>query len=150
MASFTGDMYFQEGRRLFVSYAAQTQKVWGYLFSRGKPTPQLGAFHSLDVEYYFAPEIGGPDYQGIDYLISFVCTMDPNNAHTESSYIHWPEYKLGNGPEARQMLHYIDPVVGAGTAAASPSGVLGLGLVLDTYRTDAMNYLIELFLKYPL
>lgn len=49
------------------------------------------------------------------------------------------------------MLHFVDPVTGApGTSAATPAGRLGLALILDTYRSNAMAYLIELFLKYPL
>ncbi|KAL8276871.1 hypothetical protein RQP46_010699 [Phenoliferia psychrophenolica] len=157
MASFQGDMYFQEGRRLFVSFAAKTQPVWSYLFSREKFQPQLGAYHGSDLQrYYFlqagsAAPGGGIDFQGIDYLISFICTMNPNSAQTERDYIHWPQYTLGNGPTDLQMLHFVDPVVGApGTSAGTPSGIQGLAITLDTFRSDAMAYLVQLFLKYPL
>lgn len=49
------------------------------------------------------------------------------------------------------MLHYVDYVTGApGTSAATPAGILGLAITLDSYRQDAMAYLVALFLKYPL
>ena len=119
-------MYFQEGRRLFVSYAARTQKgasfsvlpinlsranhwtnstVWSYLFSRQKNQPQLGAYHGSDLQRYYFLQAGpvtpggAIDYQGVDYLISFICTMDPNSAQTERDYVHWPQvchFSLGD------------------------------------------------------
>ncbi|KAL8277214.1 hypothetical protein RQP46_010387 [Phenoliferia psychrophenolica] len=155
-ASWQGDMYFESGRRLFTSFAAQTQKVWTYLYRRNKFTPVLGAFHSSDLALYYylgggsgASGPGGIDYSGLDYLISFVTTLDPNNAANNASYHFWPQYTFNStDPTAidQQMLTLDDPVVGSGSTA-STSGFL---ITLDTYRQDAMNLVTKLFLKYPI
>lgn len=74
----------------------------------------------------------------VDYLINFVAKLDPNDPKNPS-LIAWPKWSDANGSPA--MLTFLDRPIG---------GLLGLAITSDTYRKAAMDFLVQLSLKYPI
>ncbi|KAL8277084.1 hypothetical protein RQP46_010512 [Phenoliferia psychrophenolica] len=138
LAAFAGDYAFQAPRRFFLNKVASLgkNKVWSFIYRRGKDTPFLGSFHVSDAFGEFqTPMIGSEDNQGLDYLINFTVNLDPNSGHNPG--INWPEWT----PAVPNMLTFLDRPLG---------GLLGLSITLDTYRQAAMNYVTVLSRKYPM
>ena len=134
-----GDLAFQSPRRHFLKFASLTQPTWAYAFKRGKATPFLGSFHSSELALQFTTgPTGGIDNQFIDYLVNFVTKLDPNDA-SNLGLINWPRWSDAQGSPS--MLAFLDRPLG---------GVLGLAIQSDTYRKAAMDFLIQLALKYPI
>ena len=63
-----------------------------------------------------------------DYFIRFVNHLDPNGG----TLFNWPKYH----PEAPQLLTLLD-------------GPTPMTITNDTFRQDAMAFLMQLALKYP-
>lgn len=162
LAAFQGDIIFTAPRRWLLKHAAIKNKVWVSLYKRGKAQPFAGAFHSSDLgnEFYLA-DVGSVDKQYsklfseylkailrdepnffffgifvVDYIVSFVNTLDPNSNNTA---LYWPQYTIGESG-TYEMLTFLDAPIG---------GLKGLAITLDNYRVEAMNYLTTLSLKYP-
>ncbi len=68
-----------------------------------------------------------------DYLVNFVNKLDPNG----KTGISWPQYTT----KSPQLLEFYDLVI---------SGLNGLKITNDDYRVDAMNFITQLSLQYPL
>ena len=64
-----------------------------------------------------------------DFLVRFVNTLDPNSG----PQIHWPEYN----PEAPQLLAFVE-------------GTPNLTIIPDTFRKEAMDFVMQLSLTEPL
>lgn len=74
---------------------------------------------------------GGGDMA--DYLINFVNNLDPNG----KTGISWPKYTAASP----QLLEFYDIII---------PGINGLKITTDNYRVDAMNFITQLSLKFPL
>jgi len=125
LASLQGDVVFQAPRRYFIDQISGKQDIWVFLNKRLKGLPFLGSAHGTDILNVYA--IGGGDMT--DYLINFAANLDPNH----SSLFNWPQWTSGSPT----LLTFLD-------------GLIPLELGQDTYRQDAMNYMINLTLKYPI
>lgn len=64
-----------------------------------------------------------------DYLINFVNHLDPNG----KTVLSWPQYSAS----APKLLTFQD-------------GLVPLAITQDDFRVDAMNFVTELSLKFPL
>ncbi|KAJ7595783.1 sterol esterase, partial [Mycena floridula] len=120
MSAIFGDVAFQGPRRHLVQASSPRQKTWSWLNKRGKSTPNLGAFHSSDVGgiWFNADK---DNLFGIDALIHFVNTLDPNGI----GKVIWPQ----RGSSAN-ILNFSDP--------------LDVSVTSDTYREDEMKLLLDI------
>ncbi|KAL8276730.1 hypothetical protein RQP46_010909 [Phenoliferia psychrophenolica] len=137
ISSATGDMLFQSNRRNFLAKASATQPCWSFLYSKGNQgTPFMGAFHTSDTtRNWFLPKIGAVDYSGIDYLVNFVVHLDPNGNTASDTLFQWPQYTLGT----KQLLDFGEVPVG---------GLHGLSLIVDDYRSEGIQFWIDMWKKY--
>ncbi|KDR73256.1 hypothetical protein GALMADRAFT_1341677 [Galerina marginata CBS 339.88] len=133
ISAIQGDLAFQAPRRFFIQTASKTQKIFAFLFKRGKATAVLGSFHSTDIpEFYGTGD--APDFIGTDALVNFVNTGNPNlpkNPMSLLSKIDWPVWTNSANPP---LLTFLDP---------APN----VTITFDTYRADAMNLLTKLSLE---
>ncbi|KAK4699141.1 hypothetical protein P7C70_g7125, partial [Phenoliferia sp. Uapishka_3] len=139
LAAFIGDYAFQAPRRFFLNEVNKIGKVstWSYDFKRGKAIPFLGSFHSSDLtEEFQTSQTGGLDNSGIDYLIHFTNTLNPNSA-SDDQILAWPTWT----PSLPNLMTFLDRPLG---------GALGLSITLDNYRSAAMDYVTVLSRKYPM
>ncbi|KAH7928749.1 alpha/beta-hydrolase [Leucogyrophana mollusca] len=123
LAAIQGDMAFQAPRRFFLQQRSGKQQIWSFLFRRLKFQPFLGSTHTSDLLDVYGPG------DMTDYLIRFVANLDPNG----KSGIYWPEYTT----QFPSLLTFLD-------------GPVPLTIIQDTYREDAMNFLTEYSLAYPI
>jgi len=106
------------------------------VFKRGKTTPVLGAFHGSDIpEFYGAPTVGVPDFQGTDALVNFANTGNPNTGAKVniSTLIFWPSYSTSVA--APPMLTFLDPNV--------------LTVTTDTFRVIPIQAITDLSRRFP-
>ncbi|KAI0657904.1 carotenoid ester lipase precursor [Cubamyces menziesii] len=122
IAAVQGDFFFQSMRRFFLQQRAHEQRAWSFLYARD-PIEGMGVVHTADIAAIY----GGDDLT--DFLIRFVNTLDPN---LPGAKVHWPTYS----PESPQMLALVD-------------GETPLKLIEDTFRTEAMEYVSTLSIKFP-
>ncbi|KAJ7112748.1 carotenoid ester lipase precursor [Mycena crocata] len=123
LAGFQGDSVFQAPRRFFQQRLPSTQKQWSFLHKRAEFVPCFGAFHASDVLKIIISNL-----DLLDYVINFARNFDPN-VGTEVDY--WLQYST-----AEPLMMTFEP--------------LGRSITNDTYRPEAMSFLTELSLKYPL
>ncbi|KAF8993620.1 Alpha/Beta hydrolase protein [Cyathus striatus] len=137
IAAFLGDLQFQGPRRFLMQAAAQTQPTFGFLFKRDKDTPFLGSFHSTDIVEFYGLD---PDAiaLGLDALINFVNTMDPNSPKRNNSLLSstpWPLYNSSS--KAPPMFTFFDP---------SPS----VNITTDDFRASEIQLLNNISMQlYP-
>ncbi|KAI1784678.1 carotenoid ester lipase precursor [Ganoderma leucocontextum] len=122
LSAFQGDFIFQATRRFLLDQRAGKQVVRSFLNERDK-IPGLGATHTTELPNVF----GGGDMT--DFLVRFVNTLDPNGGPE----IHWPEYS----PESPQLLGFVE-------------GTPNLTTIPDTFRKEAMDFVMQLSLAEPL
>ncbi|KAI0041134.1 carotenoid ester lipase precursor [Auriscalpium vulgare] len=129
LAALQGDFVFQAPRRFFLQQRADKQPAFSFLSKRFKTLPDLGSFHSSDVELVYGPS------DLTDYLIRFATYLDPNvNASADpDANLVWPRYTTA----APQLLTFLD-------------GDVPLDITLDTYRAEGMEALTKVSLAYPL
>ena len=95
---------------------------------RLKDLPVLGTAHGTDILNVY----GGGDMT--DFLIRFVSTLDPNDYSTiNNGTVTWPEYTSENP----RLL-------------AFQRGDTPLAVIPDTFRKEAMDFVMELSLAQPL
>ncbi|KAI0823990.1 carotenoid ester lipase precursor [Trametes gibbosa] len=123
LAAMQGDLVFQAPRRFLLQNQAGKQPMWSFLNKRLKGIPILGSAHATDILNVYA----GGDMA--DYLINFVNHLDPNG----NTVLSWPQYT----PAAPKLLTFLD-------------GLIPLRITNDDYRVDAMSFMTELSLKFPL
>ncbi|KIJ10877.1 hypothetical protein PAXINDRAFT_85351 [Paxillus involutus ATCC 200175] len=123
IAAFQGDIIFQAPRRLLLQHRSGKQPLWTYVSKRLKTLPDLGSFHSSDILNVF----GGEDMTS--YLVRFASTLDPNGG----TDLYWPQYTTAEPT----MLEFLD-------------GSIPQSLTEDTYRVEAMAFLTNVTLAYPL
>ncbi|EIW52423.1 carotenoid ester lipase precursor [Trametes versicolor FP-101664 SS1] len=123
LAAMQGDLVFQAPRRLLLQSRSGKQPMWSFLNKRLKGLPALGSAHATDILNIY----GGGDMA--DYLINFVNNLDPNG----KTVLSWPQYSTS----APKLLTFQD-------------GLIPLAITQDNFRVDAMNFMTELSLKFPL
>ncbi|KAI0265660.1 carotenoid ester lipase precursor [Gloeopeniophorella convolvens] len=123
LASLQGDLAFQSGRRLFLQHLSGTQPAYSFLSKRFKTFPDVGSFHSSDLQNAYGPG------DMTDYLIRFVATLNPNG----NTGIPWPLYTN----KSPRLLTFLD-------------GATPLTITEDSYRIPQMEFLTELLLANPL
>ena len=95
LASIVGDTQFQAPRRAWVNAVADAgEPVHAFLFAdpEAVATPSLGVTHGTDVPYFYGtpytsdPTAGAGELslQMMDYVISFVTSLDPNDGKGSS------------------------------------------------------------------
>ncbi|KAI9454051.1 carotenoid ester lipase precursor [Lactarius psammicola] len=125
IASLLGDFSFQAPRRFLLNNTSGKQNTWSFLNKRLKSLPILGSVHGSDTPNIY----GGGDLT--NYLIQFVTNLDPNGSGLSPQ---WPRYT----PSSPQLLTLVD------------SQATNRTITLDTYRAEAIKFLTELSLTYPL
>ncbi|KAJ7116614.1 Alpha/Beta hydrolase protein [Mycena epipterygia] len=122
LAAFQGDTVFQAPRRFFQQSLPNTQMQWAFLSKKYKLIPCLGAFHSSDLLKLF---------NGVvltDYLINFATHLDPN---VGTAVKGWPKYT-----KASPQMMTFNPI--------------GTNITNDTYRAEAMQFLTNTSLEFPI
>ncbi|KAJ7166299.1 carotenoid ester lipase precursor [Mycena crocata] len=123
IAAFQGDSVFQAPRRFFQQSRSGKQKQWGFLSKRLKFVPFLGSFHFTDIlNVYFGGEL-------TDYLINFATNLDPNGRTVPS----WPAYTTATP----NMMTFLD-------------GLFPTTITQDTFRADAIRFVTNLTLEFPI
>ncbi|KAJ6478673.1 carotenoid ester lipase precursor [Mycena vulgaris] len=123
IAAVLGDLAFQGPHRLFLQTRSDLQPTWSYLYKRGKATPFLGAFHSIELDDAY----GGGDLGA--FFIRFVATLNPSEPN---SAVKWPKYTT----KSPHMLTFLDDAV-------------PFTVTQDDYRVEAIQAMIDLLLKHP-
>ncbi|KAF9055791.1 carotenoid ester lipase precursor [Panaeolus papilionaceus] len=121
VAAYIGDAIQTGPRRVFLSKMAQTQRVWAYFNQRDKNIPALGSYHGSDLATGSKP--GFLD----DHIVKFVVKLDPN----VKTGPKWQPYS------AASPQQYTFPPTG------SPI------ITLDNFRTDAVNFLLNVSSLHP-
>ncbi|KAJ6554989.1 carotenoid ester lipase precursor [Mycena vulgaris] len=123
LAAFQGDGVFQAPRRFFQQSRSGKQKQWGFLSKRLKGLPLLGSFHVSDIlNIYFGGEL-------TDYLINFATNLDPNGRTVPT----WPAYTTATP----NMMTFLD-------------GLFPTTITQDTFRAEAMKFLTNITLEFPI
>ncbi|OAX36717.1 alpha/beta-hydrolase [Rhizopogon vinicolor AM-OR11-026] len=121
IASIQGDAAFQAPRRFFLQQRSGSQSTWAFLSKRLKSVAVLGSFHSSDLLNVY----GGDDMAS--YLVRFVTNLDPNGSGT----LAWPTWTTSSP----NLLTFLD-------------GQTPQQITQDTYRADAITYMINMNLEY--
>ncbi|KAH9960122.1 carotenoid ester lipase precursor [Russula dissimulans] len=124
-AALQGDFIFHGPRRFFLKNRANKQNSWGFVFKRLKGTPFLGAFHASDLLNSF---LGG---ELEDYILRFANYLDPNGGQGRG--IFWPQW---NPDEPKALIFKDDLLFPVITGD-------------DTYRSQPLDYVANLSLRYP-
>ncbi|KAF7369725.1 Carboxylic ester hydrolase [Mycena venus] len=135
LSAFLSDFAYFAPRRFFLQHISKTQDAWSWLNKRGKNT-ELGAYHGSDIPLWFNI-VGGTT--GIDALINFINTLDPNRpsgCSTLRSSLFWPKYNIA-APSAlspnTSLLTFSDPD--------------GITITADNFRVDSIEFLNGLLFK---
>ncbi|KAJ7788004.1 hypothetical protein B0H14DRAFT_2628709 [Mycena olivaceomarginata] len=134
ISAFQGDFQFTGPRRFFLEHASHTQDTWGWLNKRGKDASPLGAFHVGDTQIWFTANTSTTgETVGVDALINFINTLDPNRpAHSSSNSaqpaIFWP--KWGN---------ISTPKSAAGSPALLTFTDAGINITAEMFRIQAIG-----------
>ncbi|KAJ7700766.1 alpha/beta-hydrolase [Mycena rosella] len=128
LAAFQGDFLFVGPRRFFLEHASARQNMWSWLNLRGKTNPIIGAFHGSDSGIWFPANTTTTDTVGVNALINFINTLDPNRSARGNGApaVFWPTWKT----DSTQLLTFSDPVV--------------VNITSDDFRSDAIQSLNEL------
>ncbi|KAG0704092.1 Alpha/Beta hydrolase protein [Suillus ampliporus] len=122
IAAFQGDAMMQSQRRFLLENRFDKQNTWAFLFKRFKSLLYLGSFHGSSLPNSF----GGGDMTS--RLVYFVANLDPNGGVD----LEWPKWNSSSP----YLLTFLD-------------GLVPQVLTSDTYRAEAISYLIEMNLNYP-
>ncbi|KAH9073429.1 carotenoid ester lipase precursor [Lactarius deliciosus] len=129
-AALQGDFVFHGPRRYFLQHRADKQKSWGFIHKRGKDLPFVGAAHITDVPNSFAV---GPVLSELrDYFIRFTNNLDPNGKRGLG--VPWPQWDPKKPKAAIFQDSTLFPII----------------IGDDNYRTDALNYVANMSLLYPI
>ncbi|KAI0265655.1 carotenoid ester lipase precursor [Gloeopeniophorella convolvens] len=123
IAAILGDGIFQAPRRFFLQHRSGKQPIYSFLSKRFKTLPDLGAFHSTDLQNVYGPG------DMTDYLIRFAATLNPNG----KTNINWPRYTT----QSPQLLTFLD-------------GPTPEVITQDTYRAKQLAFMTQLFLENPI
>ncbi|KAG0697428.1 Alpha/Beta hydrolase protein [Suillus ampliporus] len=125
LAAIQGDVIMHAPRRFMLEQLSGRQNTWSLLIKRFKWLPFVGSFHGSSLLNFF----GGGDMSS--RLLRFATYLDPNGGFDPLD-IHWPKW-TSSSPN---LLTYID-------------GPIRQVITKDTFRAEAISYLIEENRKYP-
>ncbi|KAH9026413.1 carotenoid ester lipase precursor [Lactarius hengduanensis] len=129
-AALQGDFMFHGPRRYLLQHRADKQKSWGFIHKRDKDLPFVGAAHITDVPNSFAV---GPVLSELrDYFIRFTNNLDPNGERGLG--VPWPQWD----PKKPKAAIFQD------------SALFPIIIGDDNDRTDALNYVANMSLLYPI
>lgn len=131
IAALQGDFVFHGPRRFFLKHMASKLHSWAFLFKRGKNVPFIGSAHATDL----MASISATDIflgELRDYVIRFVNFLDPNGGTGPG--VPWPRWD----PRRPRVIVFQDPML------------FPIGVAEDNYRTDALNFVANLSLIYPI
>ncbi|KAJ7132220.1 Alpha/Beta hydrolase protein [Mycena epipterygia] len=131
LAAVQGDFIFQGPLRNLLSKASATQDTWGFVYKRGKSTPMLGVFHGCDIKEWLVRD-DTTEVFGMDALIQFINTLDPNVPTSDSSSIVWPKW---NTVKPGALLSFVDPA--------------GLEIIADDFREEPIAFLNDVMVQSP-
>ncbi|KAF7342402.1 Carboxylic ester hydrolase [Mycena venus] len=130
LAAFQGDLIIASPRRFLLEHASSTQNVWGWLNKVGKATNgPIGAAHASDTPIWFTT---GETTVGIDALLNFINTLDPNcptKYSTGNTSISWPKWNSPSSSGSSSLLTFSDT---------------GINITADNFRSNAMDFLNNL------
>ncbi|KAJ6543585.1 sterol esterase [Mycena vulgaris] len=137
LAAFQGDYVFLGARRFFLQHASVTQNAWSWLNKRTKSTPLIGAAHGSDVPVWF-PAANSTDTFGMDALINFINTLDPNRSaslapHKKAPAVFWPTWNTPSSNGSTSLLTFSDPAL--------------VNVAVEDFRVEAMKFLFSLILN---
>jgi len=133
-AAIFGDMHFQAIRRFWTQTRTRmtSAQTYAYMFTDPQPNvdPARGVFHVAELPYLFGnlstsgpPKVANFTQAMMDYWISFAVTLNPNDGNG-TSRPHWAKYGKSKG-----LLELNSN---------------STGMIPDTYRADAIDYIIGL------
>lgn len=132
IAAIQTDLFFQAPRRFFFKIASKTQPTFSFSYKRGKATPYLGAAHASDLAEFYGTGTQ-PDLIGMDAMINFANTLNPNTKNTKSllSKINWPRWE--SSAVAHPLFTFVDP---------APA----VNVTFDNFRTKEIDLLTTIAL----
>ncbi|KAF7341110.1 Carboxylic ester hydrolase [Mycena venus] len=134
LSSFQGDFAFIAPRRFLLEHASLTQDTWSWLNKRGKDATPLGAFHVSDAQIWFPTDTTN-DTIGVDAMINFVNTLDPNKPAEHSNTklsTSWPKWNTRSPAGSPSLLTFTDA---------------GINTTAENFRVDAIEFLNNLLLE---
>jgi len=131
ISALQGDFVFHGPRRLLLQNVAAKQKSWGFIHKRGKDIPYVGAAHSTDLVDSFDMLDDAAPSELMNNIIWFTNNLDPNG---HSGPVVWPQWD----PQNPKALVFQDSLL------------IPQLIIDDNYRTDAMEFMRNISLLYPI
>ncbi|KAJ6543595.1 sterol esterase [Mycena vulgaris] len=135
LAAFQGDYELVGARRFFLQHVSATQNTWSWLNKRGKATPLIGASHGSDIRAIWFPAANTTDTFGVDALINFINTLDPNRSsapHNKTPAVFWPTWSTPSSNGSTSLVTFSDPG--------------RVNVTAEDFRVEAMRFLYGLLL----
>ncbi|KAK7052629.1 carboxylic ester hydrolase [Favolaschia claudopus] len=136
ISAFQGDLEITAPRRLFLEHASQTQNVWGWLNKRGKTASALGAYHGSDILIWFPPDLSSETSMGVDAIVNFINTLNPNVPAKHSSAniaIYWPKWNTVSEEGSKPVLTFFFDS--------------GINITAENFREEQVQFLNSLRLE---
>ncbi|KAJ7739144.1 sterol esterase, partial [Mycena metata] len=138
LAAFQGDHMFIGHRRLLLEHASRRQNTWSWLNKLGKNASVLGASHGGDVGVWFTTNTTSVGTLGVDALVNFINTLDPNlpakNATEDAKLpVLWPQWNTPSGNGSSSLLTFTDD-----------NGTI---ITAENFRIQPIGFLNNLLLK---
>ncbi|KAK7031810.1 carboxylic ester hydrolase [Favolaschia claudopus] len=133
VAAFIGDMAMVSPLRFLAEHASSRQDVWTWLVEANQAAGgAVGAYHLSDIPIWLTTTTS-LGTQGMDALVNFVNTLDPNQHLTQgSSATVWPKHNTPSAGGNSSLIVFADD---------------GVRVAADNYRQEGMDYLNSLRLK---
>ncbi|KAJ7033034.1 carotenoid ester lipase precursor [Mycena alexandri] len=138
LAAFQGDFVFIAHRRFLLEHASLTQNTWSWLNKLGKDASPVGAAHGSDVGVWFTTNTTSVGTLGVDALVNFINTLDPNLPAKTSTAdaklpVLWPQWKTPSENGSSSLLTFTDS-----------NGTI---ITADNFRVEPIRFLNSLLLE---
>ncbi|KAJ7266555.1 carotenoid ester lipase precursor [Mycena rebaudengoi] len=132
LSAFQGDYIFTGPRRFFLEHCSPQDRILGAILSNAEKRRLLSVHRTAaDIGIWFPSNSN--DTIGVDVLVNFINTLDPNRSAAPKSSsrlpIFWPTWKAGSRP----LFTLSDPQK--------------VNITAEDFRVDAIKYLNDLLLK---
>ncbi|KAJ7640552.1 carotenoid ester lipase precursor [Mycena rosella] len=140
IAAFGGDYGIIGPRRFLLEHASATQDTWSWGTSTDLAlqfqlnNTSFGTYHGFDFPIWFRLD-NASQTVGVDALINFVNTLDPNRPAAFSTIeptIFWPKWNMPSAAGNSSLLTFSDPAV--------------VNITAEDFRVDAIRFLNEVLL----
>ncbi|KAJ7654748.1 carotenoid ester lipase precursor [Mycena rosella] len=140
IAAFGGDYGIIGPRRFLLEHASATQDTWSWgtflssTLANNLNNTSLGTYHGFDFPIWFRLD-NASQTVGVDALINFVNTLDPNRPAAFSTIeptIFWPKWNMPSAAGNSSLLTFSDPAV--------------VNITAEDFRVDAIRFLNEVLL----